>query len=370
MLTVQVQKSLGVFRIDAEFEADSAGISVLYGRSGAGKTSLVNMIAGLLRPDAGRITVDGNTLFDSARGIDRPAERRQIGYVFQDARLFPHLTVRTNLLYGPRFGRRRDGFAALDQVVGLLGLETLLRRHPASLSGGERQRVAIGRALLAAPRLLLMDEPLASLDAARRAEILPYIERLRDEMRLPIVYVSHTTAEIVRLADTIVLVSDGRVAATGPVDEIMSRIDLRPLTGRYEAGAVIEARVASHDERYGLSRLDFAGGQLTVPRVDLAVGAPIRARVWARDVTIALTRPEDISTLNVIAGSVVEVGAVDGPFVDLKLDVGAPLWARITVRSLETLGVAPGVKVFALVKAVAVDRQSLGRPRARHTGSD
>ena len=365
MLTVEVEKSLGGFRIEARFEADSSGITVLFGRSGCGKTSIVNMIAGLSRPDRGRIAIDGRPLFDSAAGVDLAPERRRVGYVFQDARLFPHLSVGANLTYGRRFAPHGAGFIGFDQAVGLLGLEGLLGRRPARLSGGERQRVAIGRALLAAPRLLLMDEPLGSLDAARRAEILPYIERLRDRLGLPIVYVSHATEEVVRLADTLVLMSDGQVAAAGPVEEIMSRLDLRPLTGRYEAGSVVEAKVAAHDPRFGLTSLDFGGGRLMVPQVAEPPGTAIRVRIRARDVTIALTRPERISVLNVLKGRVVEIGAPDGAIVDLRLDVGTPLWARITARSLDQLGLAVGQQVYALVKAIAIDRRSLQRPRRR-----
>jgi molybdate transport system ATP-binding protein len=365
MLAVEVSKSLGDFRIAARFEAATAGITVLFGRSGAGKTSIVNMIAGLLRPDGGRIAVDGRALFDAAAGIDLAPERRRVGYVFQEARLFPHLSVRANLTYGRRFAPRGERFVDLDQVVGLLGLAGLLARQPATLSGGERQRVAIGRALLAAPRLLLMDEPLASLDAGRKSEILPYIERLRDDLGLPIVYVSHTAEEVVRLADTMVVLDDGRVAAAGPVEAIMSRLDLRPLTGRYEAGAVIDARIAGHDERFGLSSLDFGAGRLQVPRVELPTGTAVRVRIRARDVSIALSKPDQVSMLNVLEGRVVEIGAPDGPFVDLRLDVGTALWAQITARSLHDLGLAAGSRVYALIKAIAIDRHSLGRRRAR-----
>lgn len=370
MLTIDVEKTLGGFRIEARFEVDSGGITVLFGRSGCGKTSLVNMIAGLLRPDRGRIAVDGQCLFDDASRIDLAPERRRVGYVFQEARLFPHLSVGANLAYGRRFAPRGAGFVGFDQVVGLLGLEALLRRRPATLSGGERQRVAIGRALLAAPRLLLMDEPLGSLDAARRGEILPYIERLRDRFGLPIVYVSHATEEVVRLADTLVLMSDGRVAAAGPVEEIMSRLDLRPLTGRYEAGAVVEATVTSHDARYGLTVLDFGAGRLMVPAVAEPPGTAIRVRIRARDVSIALDRPQRISVLNVLKGRVVEIGAADGPLVDLRLDIGTPLWARITARSLDRLGLAVGQEVYALIKTVALDRHSLGLPRRRRLGKE
>ncbi|HUC68769.1 MAG TPA: molybdenum ABC transporter ATP-binding protein [Stellaceae bacterium] len=359
MLEVAVQGEFGAFALDMAFTAGSDGITALFGRSGAGKTLLVNMLAGLVRPRAGRIALDGTALFDSAAHIDLKPEARRLGYVFQDSRLFPHMSVRGNLVYG-RPKRAADRRVDFDHVVTLLGIEPLLERRPKALSGGEKQRVAIGRALLAEPRLLLMDEPLAALDAARKAEILPYIERLRDDLKIPIVYVSHAMEEIVRLADTVVLVSGGRIAAHGPIEEIMGRLDLRPLTGRYEAGAVISATVEGHDERYALTSLRFAGGVLTVPRVELEPGATLRVRVRARDVALALAPPKDTSVLNVFRGTVTEVGAERGPQVDLKLDIGAPLWARVTARSFDALGIEVGKPVYALIKAVALDRHSLG----------
>jgi len=365
MLEMQVRKTLGGLAIEADFACDAAGIVAFFGRSGAGKTSLVNMLAGLLRPESGRIAVNGAVLFDSARGIDVPPERRRLGYVFQEGRLFPHLSVRGNLNYGLRRVAPAERRIDLAHIVGLLGLERLLARRPGDLSGGEKQRVALGRALLANPRLLLLDEPLAALDQARKEEILPFIERLRDEAAIPIVYVSHSMAEIVRLADSMVLISDGRIQAVGTVDDLTNRLDLRPLTGRYEAGAVLSARVAGQDTAYALSELEIPGGRLTVPRVDLPVGATLRLRIRARDVSLARERPRDVSILNVLPCVVRDIGAEEGPQVDLRLDAGgAPIWARITRRSLVEMGLAPGDAVYALVKAVAIDRYSLGRGAA------
>jgi molybdate transport system ATP-binding protein len=363
MLEVDLARRLGAFEIAARFEA-GPGVTALFGRSGSGKTSIVNMLAGLLRPDAGRIVVDGETLFDRAAGIDVPPERRRIGYVFQEARLLPHLGVRANLEYGARRAPRIAPRMPFDQVVAVLGIEELLHRRPHQLSGGEKQRVAIGRALLASPRLLLMDEPLASLDAPRRHEILSFIERLRANFAIPIVYVSHAMEEVIRLADTLVLVSNGRIAATGPVETLLSRLDLRPLTGRYEAGAVIAARVAGGDPEYGLTHLVFPGGVLRVSQLDLPEGTVVRVRIRARDVSLALARPTDISVLNMFEGTVAEIGAdfddATGPQLDVRLDIGVPLWARITRRSAHDLGIVPGKRVHALVKSVAIDRQSVG----------
>jgi len=365
VIEIDVEKRLGAFLLDARFAAPATGITALFGRSGAGKTTLVNLLAGLVRPDRGRIAVGGEVLFSAEEGIDVPPERRRLGYVFQEGRLFPHYSVHGNLTYGRRRGAR-GGAIGFDAVVALLGLGALLDRRPGDLSGGEKQRVAIGRALLAEPRLLLMDEPLASLDAPRKAEILPFIEKLRDELHLPVIYVSHAMEEIVRLADTLVLMSEGRIAAVGPVEELTSRLDLRPLTGRYEAGAVIRATVAGHDVTYGLSELAFPGGRLRVAHVALPLGTPVRARIRARDVALATTRPIGISFRNIFAARVTEVAPERAPIVDVRLDIGTPaqpvaLWARVTARAAHELGLTPGREVFALVKTVALDRASYGR---------
>ena len=359
MIEVDVRRRFGEFLLEARFTAEGA-VTALFGRSGSGKTSLVNLLAGLETPEQGRIVVDGRVLFDSQAGIDVAPEHRRLGYVFQEARLFPHLSVQGNLVYGMRLVPPAERHQDFDAVVELLGLRPLLRRRPHALSGGEKQRVAIGRALLASPRLLLMDEPLASLDAPRKEEILPLIEDLRDHLGVPIVYVSHMMEEVVRLADTLVLLSDGRVAAVGGVEELSGRLDLRPITGRHEAGAVLAATVTGHDQTFGLSELSFHGNRLLVPLLDLPPGSGLRVRIRARDVALCLTPPADTSILNVFSGVVKEIEASDRPQVDVLLDVGAPLIARITRRSVAALGLEPGKPVHALVKAVAIDRHSLG----------
>ena len=362
MLEIDVSHRLGQLQLEANFSCQASGITALFGRSGAGKTSLVNMLAGLLRPQRGRIVLRGQTLFDSRRGIDLPPEQRRLGYVFQEGRLFPHLSVRQNLLYGFRRAPAAERRIGLDQVVGLLGIEDLLSRRPGALSGGEKQRVALGRALLANPRLLLMDEPLAALDQPRKEEILPFIEQLKAELDLPVVYVSHSMPEIVRLADTLVLISNGRIEAVGPLEELTSRLDLRPLTGRYEAGAVLTTTVAGQDKMFGLTELRFAGGRLRVPHLNLPLGQTLRVRIRARDVSIALAPPENISIINIIPCIIKEISEEKSPQVDLQLDAGgAPIWARITARSRAALGLRPGLQVHALIKSVAIDRQSLGR---------
>jgi molybdate transport system ATP-binding protein len=375
MLNVAIQHRFGSFVLDTEFDS-AGGLTALFGRSGAGKTSLINAIAGLLRPERGRIVLDGEVLTDTERGVFVPARRRRIGYVFQEGRLFPHLTVRQNLLYGrwfaPPTDKRGGGRPGeVDQIIDLLGIGALLQRRPAHLSGGEKQRVAIGRALLARPRLLVMDEPLASLDEARKTEILPYIERLRDVAGVPIVYVSHQVAEVARLATTLVVLSEGRVAAIGPTEQIMGRIDLFPLTGRAEAGAILATRVAAHDPAFGLTILRAAAGELRVPRLDLPVGAALRVRIRARDVMIALAPPEGLSALNILPGIVSEIRETDGPIVEMRLEcAGEALIARLTRRSVETLGLAPGRPVYAVIKSIAFDHHAFAGTAPPSPGAD
>jgi molybdate transport system ATP-binding protein len=370
MLEVRVRHHLGAFALDANFASDG-GLTALFGRSGSGKTSLVNAIAGLVRPDHARIVVGDEILTDTDRRIFVPRHRRRIAYVFQEGRLFPHLTVRQNLLYGRWFTRPLQRHGDFTQVVEMLGIGHLLRRRPGLLSGGEKQRVAIGRALLASPRLLLMDEPLASLDEDRKAEILPYIERLRDETRIPIVYVSHSIAEVARLASTLVILSEGRIAAAGPAAEVMTRLDLSPLTGRPEAGAILETRIVDHDPAFGLTRLRAAAGELRVPRLELPVGSKVRVRIRARDVMIAVREPVGLSALNVLPGIITEIGPSDGPIVELRLDCsGDALIARLTRQSIATLKLSNGKRVYAVIKSVAFDRRAVGTSSAMAKSAD
>jgi molybdate transport system ATP-binding protein len=362
MLDVDIRHRLGDFTLDAQF-ATGPGLVALFGKSGSGKTSIVNALAGLVRPEHARVTLNGVDLVDTQRRLFVPPHKRRIGYVFQDARLMPHLTVRQNLLYGRYFAPPGNDGPSLEHVVDLLGIENLLDRRPARLSGGETQRVAIGRALLAKPRLLLMDEPLASLDDQRKAEILPYIERLRDESGVPIVYVSHSIAEVARLASTMVLLSDGRVAAAGGTADVLQRLDVVPLASRSNAGALIEATIERHDEGFGLTTLRSRSGLWRVQQIKASPGTSVRLRVRARDVLLARTFPDQVSALNVLQGTVVAIGAADGPNVNVRLDCnGDGLIARVTRYSVDHLGLAPGVSVFALVKSVAFDSSSIGGP--------
>jgi molybdate transport system ATP-binding protein len=369
MLEVDIEAPLGALALQVQFTADS-GVTALFGRSGAGKTSVINAIAGLIRPARGRIVLDGDPLLDTARGIDVPRHRRRIGYVFQDARLFPHLTVRRNLLYGRWFAGAAPGQTALPEVVELLGIGALLDRRPGTLSGGERQRVAIGRALLAGPRLLLLDEPLASLDQARKEEILPYLDRLCEKAGIPILFVSHSLDEVARLATTMVLLSAGKVVAVGPVGEVVARLDLGAAAREIEGGALLSVRVVAQREPDRLTVLAHPAGELEVPRLDAPIGQALRLRIDARDVVLALgTAPlAGISIRNQLRATVAALGAaVDGE-VEVGLDVaGERLRARITAASAKALGLTPGLPVLALVKSVALGPEH-ATPQATRRG--
>ena len=353
--------------VEARFSS-AARVLALFGRSGSGKSTVVNMIAGLVAPERGRVVIDGETLFDSECGINVPVEQRGVGYVFQEGLLFPHLSVRQNLQFG---AARRGGASTgvpFDQVVSLLGIEPLLGRSAPTLSGGEKQRVAIGRALLSRPRLLLMDEPLAALDTGRRSEILRLIERVRDECNVRIVYVSHSIGEVSRLADDVVLMNEGAVIACGGTEEIFNRSDLRPYTGRFEGGALIEAHAVRHDARYFLTTFAFDGGELIAPGVETAIGARVRIRIRARDVTLATTRPQGISVRNVIEGRVAAVEDRGGAIVEVRVRLGAPesehggreLLSRISRQALDEMQLVAGQPVFVLIKAIAFDKRSMG----------
>jgi molybdate transport system ATP-binding protein len=360
MIDIDIEQRLGTFHLAVCFSAD-APIVGLFGRSGSGKTSVINAIAGISRPLRGQIRVNDTVLFSVAQRIDLAPEQRRVGYVFQDALLFPHMDVQANLLYGQRLRAPKDRFIDQGRVIDLLGLGALLQRKPKTLSGGEKQRVAIGRALLAQPRILLMDEPLAALDIPRKTEVLDYIERLRDEVDIPIVYVSHSVTEITRLADTVVVLADGKCLAVGDVDEVMGRLDVKPATGRYEAGAVLETRVTAQHPEDRLTTLAFDGGELIVPHLEAGIGERVRARIRARDVSLALRRPTDISILNVLPARVAAIDEEPGPSVDLQLAVGSSiLIARITRRSLRELDIRTGQELYALVKAVSFDQRNVG----------
>ena len=342
------------FTLDVDLRLPGRGVTALFGHSGSGKTTLLRCLAGLEQQSRGVLHFKGEVWQDSTRGVFLPTHQRSIGYVFQEASLFPHLSVRKNLDYGRK--RVNSGHkVSLDHAVELLGISHLLDRMPDRLSGGERQRVAIARALATSPELLLMDEPLAALDLKRKSEILPYLERLHDELEIPVFYVSHSPDEVARLADYVVLLAEGRVVIAGGLRETLARLDL-PTAFTEDAGVVVEAVVADHDEAYHLTRLDFSGGGIFVARRAEALGHRLRFRIHARDVSLALTRVEGTSILNLLPVTVIEVATADTPaHVLVQLDAGGvPLIARITRRSHDLLGIAPGQPLWAQIKAVAL----------------
>ena len=355
-LQVDIERALGDFRLSTQFVAPE-GVTVLFGRSGSGKTSVVKSVAGLLRPDRGRITVGERVVFDAASRIEVPVHRRRFGYVFQDSRLFPHLSVRDNMCYAARVSGR--GGRSADDVADLLGIGRLLDRRIHALSGGEAQRVAIGRALLSDPDMLLMDEPLASLDGSRKAEILPYLETLRRETGLSILYVTHNMAEVARLATHIVLLEEGKVLRSGSPEDLLTDPDIVRALGIRDAGAVLSAKVAATGQD-GLTELDVSAGRLFLPAVDAPVGAPLRVRILAQDVILSSERPTGLSALNVLPVQVLTIRRGEGPGVIVQLQAGEDrLLARITRRSADTMGLAPGVSCFAVMKSVAVSQTDI-----------
>ncbi len=358
MLDVSLNHRFGAFSLDARFRSPP-GLTVLFGRSGSGKTTIVNAVAGLLMPDEGRIAVDDLVLLDTAQHVRLKPHRRRLGYIFQEGRLFPHLTVRQNLAYGAWFAPRRVPRGDSERIVEMLGIGALLDRRPGALSGGEKQRVAIGRALLSAPRLLLADEPLAALDEPRKAEILPYFERLRDEVNVPILYVSHSASEVARLATTVVALEAGRVIAQGPAAEVLGDPAVLP-TGAREAGAVLTVRVARHHED-GLTELDGGGLPLFLPRVAGVPGASLRIRIAAHDVILSREQPKGLSALNILPGTVHDIRPGDGPGAIVALDTAAGrVLARVTRRSALALGLEAGGAAYAIIKAVSVATTDIG----------
>jgi molybdate transport system ATP-binding protein len=345
---------LGTFTLDAKGEIPSRGVTALFGRSGCGKTSLLRCIAGLEQAGEAYLSIAGECWHDSDKGFYLPPHKRAIGYVFQEGMLFPHLRVGENLRFGHRrtpVGQRSEDF---DRVVQLLGLGPLIDRNPAQLSGGEKQRVAIGRALLNHPRLLLMDEPMAALDRGHKKEILPYLERLHGESNIPIIYVTHDLDELARIADHLVLIEQGTILAAGPLYEMLGRVDL-PIARDEEAGALFDTRIVHHDETYHLSRLAFGGCELTVGWIDRPVGAMVRIRIHAKDVSLALDPPGPTSILNVLPVTVLEMAAHGRGRMIVKLDLGGqPLLARITQKSQANLDLRPGMRVYAQIKSVAL----------------
>ncbi|OSQ38465.1 molybdenum ABC transporter ATP-binding protein [Thalassospira mesophila] len=378
-LEIDIRHQAGMLALDACFTIERPGITALFGPSGSGKTTLINAIAGLIRPDDGTITINGTAVFDRKNSIHLPPRQRRVGYVFQDARLFPHLTVRKNLYFAHRRSPNPLPNGEIDAIIAMLGIGGLLSRRPIKLSGGEKQRVSLGRALLGKPDILLLDEPLSALDQARKDEILPYLEALRDQRRLPILYVSHAIDEVARLADNMVVMENGTVRASGSVFDILARTDLAPLTGQFDTGAVIPATVTGHDTAGGITFLDCAGHQLIVPLLGPATPiapAPAtatrlrqtRLHIRARDVMIATTIPDGISANNIVPVTIRNLQPLDHAGMDVALHLGhlatdtantqkhAPvIHARITGYSASRLNLQPGQQVYAVIKSVTVD---------------
>lgn len=348
--------TLGAFRLDAAFTAPLSGVTALFGPSGCGKTTLLRCVAGLTRLAEGYLALDGEVWQDGA--WFRPPHQRAVGYVFQEASLFPHLSVRRNLVYGQRRASSRRPVLAFDEVVGMLGLERLLDRAPAELSGGERQRVAIGRALLAQPRLLLMDEPLAALDRDSKDDIMRHLEALHGRLPIPVLYVSHAVGEVERLADHLVAMADGRVIKSGPLEDLLADIRL-PFARKARAGTVLDAEVVGYDAGYGLSEVSVPGGRLLIAGHFGETGARQRVRVLAVDVSLARRPPQESSILNVLPARIEDSESIDGAQVNVLLRLGADgtgarLLSRITRKSWDVLGLAPGSSVFAQIKSVAI----------------
>ncbi len=359
MLEVTAKKQRAAFTLDAHFKLPTPGVVALFGRSGCGKSTLVNVIAGLLKAQAGRVTLDDTTLLDTERRIDVPAERRGIGYVFQDARLFPHMSVAANLRYAERRASAAK-FVSMERVSDLLDLGSLMERRTHQLSGGERQRVAIGRALLTQPKLLLLDEPLASLDMSRREEVLPYLETLRDQLAIPMVYVSHNFDEVLRLATYLVLMEAGKTTAQGSVGEMSLNPGLRAIIGADAVGAIVDGAVLGKDSVSGLTRVQVGQGELKVHFANSVQGAKLRVQLLARDLIVATQAPHNLSVRNSLPGVVTAVTGDDQDTDLISIDVGGTIiMARVTRAATRELKLAAGMPVWALVKAVSTRAHSI-----------
>ena len=354
-LVFEAHQTFGKFTLNATFASDR-GVTALFGRSGCGKTSIIRIIAGLTRPDHGRLVFEDDVLVDTRKGIFVPIHKRRFGTVFQDGRLFPHLTVRQNLGYGRWFTPKAQRSDGLVDIVDLLGLGSLLERRPGNLSGGEKQRVAIGRALLASPRLLLLDEPLAALDETRKAEIFPYLEALRDEMDIPIIFVSHAVSEVARLADRVIVLDKGEVAIAGAAADVLNQPAVSSTAGRNEAGSFVEGRVVKYDAVHRLATIGFKSSYLYVSGTEIAEGRTVRVHILAKDVMLSTVRPQHLSALNILDGTIAAIHPYEDGTVHVQFDCqGEMLQSRITALSCERLRLKQGDQIFAIVKTVALE---------------
>ncbi|HEX4377478.1 MAG TPA: molybdenum ABC transporter ATP-binding protein [Steroidobacteraceae bacterium] len=341
------------FELNVQLETPAAGITAIFGPSGSGKTTLLRCIAGLEHAPGAQLQFKDEIWQDRNRFL--PTHRRRLGYVFQEPSLFPQLNVSDNLRYGLKRVPASKRHVRLDEAIAFLSLKDLLDRAPQQLSGGQRQRVAIARALLSSPQLLLMDEPLSSLDHAGRQEVLPHLQRLHDELSIPIIYVSHEISEVMLIADHMAVLAEGRLEVMGPIHEVLTRTDL-PVAHLEQSGSVLDGRIAQHDAQYSLSYIEVNGGRLAISQREAPIGTSVRVRIEARDVSLALKPPQQSSITNILPAQVIEVSDDRDPAQRLvKLDInGRPLLARITRRSEHQLGIAPGARVYAQIKSVAL----------------
>jgi len=353
-ITARFALAYGDFRFDVDLRLPGSGISVLFGPSGSGKTTLLRCIAGLERPAQGYLSVNGQVWQDSACGLFLPTHQRALGYVFQQANLFPHLNVYRNVCFGLKRLAKRPADAGLDQTIELLGIGHLLERMPDRLSGGERQRVAIARALVLQPDILLMDEPLAALDFQRKQEILPYLTRLHQALDIPVLYVTHARQEVAKLADHLVVLNEGQVQAEGPLTETLSRIDL-PQAEDPQAAMIWEGRIAAHESDYHLTHIDCAGIELSMTQVGAPVGAPVRVQIFARDVSVTLAAPHETSILNVLPATLTGMADSSNGQTVLRLKVGTlPLLAHITCKSRQMLNLQTGNTLYVQIKGTSI----------------
>ena len=344
------------FNLDIDLQLPASGITVVFGPSGSGKTTLLRCLAGLEK--SGKMEIAGQVLQNE--NIFIPVNLRAIGMVFQESRLFPHLKVRENLLYGYKRTPLNSRRLHLEDIARVLSLEKLQERSIDKLSGGEKQRVALGRALLTSPKLLLMDEPLAALDAQRKTEIIPFIRKVEKELSIPIIYVTHSMSEVLQLVDTMVILKDGKVVKYGPVGKVFSDIQLREAIGDEHSGAILDTTVLEHDTDYGITRLDFMGQQLNVPIQDIPPGQVLRVHIHSKDVSLATQPPEGLtSVLNILKTKVRKIGENVGYSVDIELDAGRPLLATITRKSLSNLNLRPGQSIYAYIKAIRMVNENL-----------
>jgi molybdate transport system ATP-binding protein len=357
-LSISLTSPISGFDLKLEETIPLTGVTALFGPSGSGKSLLLRMIAGFDKPESGTISINDKVWFDSERGVDLPAFRRPLGYMFQDTRLFSHLNVRKNLDFALKRALPAPDHIEIDDVIATLGLSSLLLRSPESLSGGEKQRVALARTLLTQPRLLLLDEPLAALDSNSRAHILPYLEKTLHRFDIPTIYVSHSINEVAYLADRVLVLEQGRTQAFGPTSDILERLDLQPVTDGFESGVVLEGHVSKHDPRLCLTHVRLDEQSISMPlKAEIDPGTRLRVRVRARDVAISLTRPEGISIRNILVGTITDIALREGSsYAELLLDIGsARLRARLTRAAIEDLGLAQGQTVHALIKSVSFD---------------